>query len=820
MVDQGGGAGSGALGAVTPRHDVRGVLAIRPFRRLWLAMAVSSTGDWLGLLALTALASQLASGSYAAQNYAIAGVLLLRLLPAIALAPFAGLVADRLDRRTTMIVGDVLRALIVLSIPVVGTLWWLFVATLLMEAVSLFWLPAKEASIPNMVPRDRLEAANQLSLLASYGSAPVAAAIFTSLAVVSRLLGQVIEYLGTNPVTLALVIDGATFLVSAVIIAGIKDFPRAKIPDGGRGTVLGALVDGWRFVATTPVVRGLVLGIVGAFAAGGTVVGLGRTYAGDLGAGEAGYGLLFGAVFLGLAAGMLLGPRVLRDLSRHRLFGLALTSAGVLLIAVALVQDFVIVISLVVALGMCAGTAWVTALTLLGLEVEDSLRGRTFAFVQAAVRIALAAVLALAPLLAGLIGAHRLSLGTLELDYRGAAIAMLLGGLVATGVGVLSFRQMDDRAGVPVHSDVAGALRARIGHRSSGRSLGGLFVAFEGGDGAGKSTQARLLADWLGGDGHEVVLTHEPGDTRIGPQVRRILLDNSSAGLSARAEALLYAADRAEHVASLIRPALERGAFVVTDRFVDSSIAYQGVGRGLTANDVARVSRFATQGLEPDLTVLLDVPAQVGRTRLTGPADRLESEPDVFHESVRRAFLELAHRSPHRYVVVDATGSPEAVAAAVRDAVRPLMLTPPVEPQRAPVSASPAPSASGAVPEPGAHPGAEFGSGSRPGPASGQDSGRAPGQEPAAEPDRDSGSRPGPASGPLSGRGPGQEPAAEPDRDSAASTGARRSAGDIHPRGSDLRGDPAIHGEPDTTTIHGELDSETDPTRTLPAVER
>ena len=671
-----------ALGSVTPRHDLRGVLAIRRFRRLWLAMSVSSIGDWLGLLALTALASQLAGGSYAAQNYAIAGVLLLRLVPAILLAPFAGLVADRLDRRTTMIVGDVLRALIVLSIPLVGTLWWLLVATLLMETVSLFWLPAKEASIPNLVPRERLEAANQLSLLASYGSAPVAAARFTSLAVVSRLIGQVIEYLGTNPVTLALVIDGITFLVSAAIIFfGIRDFPTA-VPSAGRGTVLGALIDGWRFIGTTPLVRALAIGIVGAFAAGGTVVGLGRTYAGDLGAGEAGYGLLFGAVFLGLAGGMVVGPRILRDLSRHRLFGLALTSAGLLLVAVSLVQNFVIVIVLVLLLGVCAGTAWVTALTLLGLEVEDSLRGRTFAFIQAAVRVALAAVLALAPLLAGLIGTNRVTVGTLQVDYNGAAATMLIGGLVAATVGAVSFHQMDDRAGVPLWADVKGALRTRMGQRGTGRSLGGLFVALEGGDGAGKSTQARMLATWLATTGLEVVLTYEPGDTRIGRQVRRLLLDNGSSWLSPRAEALLYAADRAEHVASVVRPALQRGAVVVTDRYADSSIAYQGVGRGLSAHDVARVSRFATEGLVPDLTVLLDVPARVGRGRLNGPADRLESEPEAFHEAVREAFRELADRSPHRYVVVDATGDPDKVAAAVRDAVRPLMVSPPDEPDR------------------------------------------------------------------------------------------------------------------------------------------
>ena len=183
----------------------------------------------------------------------------------------------------------------------------------------------------------------------------------------------------------------------------------------------------------------------------------------------------------------------------------------------------------------------------------------------------------------------------------------------------------------------------------------GLFVAFEGGDGAGKSTQARQLAARLRQRGHTVVLTHEPGASRIGPVVRNMVLDPANAGLlSDRAEALLYAADRAEHVASVVRPALQRGEVVLTDRYVDSSIAYQGVGRGLGAEAVAELSAFATGGLVPDMTVVLDVPAGVGRGRFDS-ADRLESESAEFHERVRRAFLELAAADPDRYLVVDGT---------------------------------------------------------------------------------------------------------------------------------------------------------------------
>jgi dTMP kinase len=201
-----------------------------------------------------------------------------------------------------------------------------------------------------------------------------------------------------------------------------------------------------------------------------------------------------------------------------------------------------------------------------------------------------------------------------------------------------------------------------------------VFIAFEGGEGAGKSSRAVALSSRLRAAGHEVVLTHEPGDSRIGLQIRAILLDPTNQGLDARAEALLYAADRAQHVASVIVPALDRGAVVVTDRYVDSSIAYQGVARGLGAETIARLSRFATGGLLPDLTIVLDVPPIVGRTRLAGSPDRLEAEPAEFHARVRQAYIELADASPDRYLIVDGTQSEEQVDAMILDGVKKLGL--------------------------------------------------------------------------------------------------------------------------------------------------
>ena len=195
----------------------------------------------------------------------------------------------------------------------------------------------------------------------------------------------------------------------------------------------------------------------------------------------------------------------------------------------------------------------------------------------------------------------------------------------------------------------------------------GFFVAFEGGEGAGKSTQVRLLAEALAAQGLEVVTTREPGGTPSGAAIRSILLDPATQ-LSPRAEALLYAADRAHHVATVIRPALERGAVVITDRYVDSSLAYQGAGRTLAQSEVANISAWATEGLVPDFTVLLDLDPEVGLAR-AGDPDRLEAEPLDFHRRVRAGFLDLAGAEPHRYVVVDAERSPEAVFVDVRTAV-------------------------------------------------------------------------------------------------------------------------------------------------------
>ncbi len=194
----------------------------------------------------------------------------------------------------------------------------------------------------------------------------------------------------------------------------------------------------------------------------------------------------------------------------------------------------------------------------------------------------------------------------------------------------------------------------------------GVFVCFEGGEGSGKSTQARLLAERLQADGYAVRLTHEPGDTPVGQELRRIVLSPETGKLSPRTEALLYIADKAEHVDEVVQPALDRGEVVITDRYVDSTLAYQGGGRDLAADDLEEVARWATHGLRPHLTVLLDVDPREGLARFES-RDRIEAEGLEFHDRARRAFLGLAAADPEHYLVLDARLAVAELAAAIAD---------------------------------------------------------------------------------------------------------------------------------------------------------
>jgi dTMP kinase len=701
VAGNGRGADRGQLGrGAARRHHARepGVLSIKPFRRLWIALSLSSLGDWLSIVALTALAPSLASGGLAAKGSAVSGVWLATLLPALLFGPLAGALADRLDRRMTMIVGDVIRGLLFVSIPLFPHLTWIYVAKFLAGVATQFWSPATSASVPNLVPKDKLERANQLSLLTTYGTAPLAAGLFSVLALVSEGISRVtpLFHVHTSNVNLALYFNAASYFVSALTVYFIREIPKRNA--GGKISVpstLKSIWDGWRFIGKTPVVRGLVLGMVGAFAAAGVVVGLGYTYITyTLHGGNAGWGLVFAAIFVGMALGMGLGTKVLGSFSRRRLFGLTIVAAAVALALIGLVPVLGAVVLFVVLLGALSGIAYSTGFTIVGLEVDDDTRGRVFAFFQSSIQVILFAVIAVVPLLsagltrliASLTGSGNVKIGNITYASAGQNVVILLAAAVAFLLGLRAYRQMDDRKGVPLREDLLSAVRNEqpvpvpaatgLNGHTPPPPPPGLLIAFEGGEGSGKTTQARLISIWLRELGYDVVTTHEPGATKVGMRLRALLLDTTHTGMSPKAEALMYAADRAEHVASVIAPALDRGAIVITDRYVDSSLAYQGAGRDLPAEEIARFNWWATGGRVPDLTILLDMDPLAGLQRRARSADRLEAEPAEFHQRVRAGFRALARAEPARYLVLDADRPAEDITRDIQLRIRGMLPDP------------------------------------------------------------------------------------------------------------------------------------------------
>ncbi|MGN7142513.1 dTMP kinase, partial [Streptomyces pseudogriseolus] len=411
--------------------------------------------------------------------------------------------------------------------------------------------------------------------------------------------------------------------------------------------------------------------VAGAVAA---AVAVSVLHAKDLGGGPVLFGLMVGALTGGVVVGIRTAPALLPSLSRRRMLALTLAFTGLALLAAGLVPDVTSVLLILALAGAGAGMAANIAHALLDQETEEQRRSRVTGHLHAVVRVYVGLGAVVAPVVAAAIGPHRLENGKFVFAHGGAAFTLMLVGALLLPVAALVLAKVDDRSGVPLRQDLRDALLG--GDDPAPAPAGtGFFIALEGGDGAGKSTQAEALADWIRAKGHEVVLTREPGATPVGKRLRSILLDVSSAGLSHRAEALLYAADRAEHVDTVVRPALERGAVVISDRYIDSSVAYQGAGRDLSPTEIARINRWATAGLVPNLTVLLDVAPETARERFTEAPDRLESEPAEFHARVRSGFLTLAAADPGRYLVVDAGQEPEAVTTVIRhrlDRVLPL----------------------------------------------------------------------------------------------------------------------------------------------------
>ncbi|MFD9287221.1 dTMP kinase [Streptomyces sp. NPDC060030] len=687
---------SDTLAADSRERAVRALLRVPPLRRLWSAQLVGSIGDSLALLVLVLLSLQAAvlEGSFGAgyrgAAFAVAAVFGARILStvlfgAVLLGPLTALTAPGgpVDRRWLMIGADGLR----LALLVVAPLWidWMPDKALMMILITVFvagvgerlWAIAKESAAPALLPApppegaavrplpDHLDALRRLSLRTNFLAVPAAAAVLVVAALIGELLGTGFDWFSFHQAALGSYLAAGLFSASVSTLYFLElpatRTPRPRSPlEGLRRPTAGTGTDKGR-TGTIPLVVAACSAVAGAIAAAAAVSVL---HASDLGGGPATFALLILALTGGTALGIRTARKVLPALSRRRLLALAVAVTGVSLLALGLVPDTATGLLIALLAGYAAGVAAHIGHAVIDQETEAFRQARNTEHLQAVVRVLVALGAVGGPLLAAAIGRHRLGSGDFVFAHGGAAFALMLIGALLLPVAVIVLAKTDDRSGVPLRRDLREALRG--GDPAVAPAADGFFLVLEGGDGAGKSTQVEALTEWIRAKGHEVVVTREPGATPIGKRLRSILLDVSSAGLSNRAEALLYAADRAEHVDSVVRPALERGAIVISDRYIDSSVAYQGAGRDLAPTEIARISRWATSGLVPHLTVLLDVDPQTARERFTEAPDRLESEPAEFHERVRSGFLTLAAADPARYLVVDAGQEAEAITTVVR----------------------------------------------------------------------------------------------------------------------------------------------------------
>jgi dTMP kinase len=672
-----GGAGSEhKAGARAPAesnasitHRARSVLAIRAFRRLWGVTFLCSIGDWLSLLALAGLVTKL-TDDYRLRSFAFAGVVLTQLLPGLLFAPLGGLLADRFDRRKIMVIADVLRCGLFVSIAVVGTPVWLFIGNFLVGCCALLWIPSKDAAVPNLLRRkDQVETANQLGLVMTYGISVISASgLYAAITGITTNLNLQPDPNGLGIAKIILVINGLLYLTSAILIAtripelSLRDTPlaaarkadeAAKSESGEKQGFMAMARDAGRFVRSTPLVRGLLIGMVGAFAAAGALIGSARVYADSLLGGESTFGLLFVAMFIGLATGMAGSPKLAMRLPHNRLFGIAIVLAGLMMALVALSPHLVVSLVTVMIVGACAGAAFLTGVTIIGTQIEDAIRGRINAIYQSLMKIILAGAMAVTPVLIGLVQTQDVTVWGRKMQIDGSRPVLLGAGLIAALVGVIAYRQMDDRRTEPILADLINAIR-----RKPRRSTG-LLIAVEGDTVVDTSLQAQLLSDWLKRPGQkEILLATDPAldDERL----QSVLSGAQLAG--ARAHALVAAAVRADIVERQIRPALDRGALVVMERFVDSPLAHLSAAAGLDPAELEGLADWATARLRPDVTILLD--------RDPSTLEKERSRPPEHHWQVQRVLTEMASADPDRYVVVDADGTPEQVAVRVRIAIQ------------------------------------------------------------------------------------------------------------------------------------------------------
>ncbi len=432
----------------------------RQFFRLWIVQVVSATGDWLGLSAIILLAAKV-GGSAGAGAGAISVVLAARIVPGFFFGPLAGVLVDRWDRKKVMMGCDLGRAAVVVCLPFVKGLPALVLASLVLEALTLLWSPAKDASVPNLVPQADLARANSLSLAAAYGTFPFAALLFVVLADVSAWLAGVGagHLFSTDQMALAFYVDGLTFLTSAFLVSRLaigrsrSRADEARSADSGLGQTLRELREGWQFIFINPTVRAVNIGLATGLIGGGMLIPLGAVYAADvLHSGPAGYGLFTTALGFGVALGALGVAVFQRRLQPERVFTGCLFLAGALLFVAASAGTLGMATVAVGLMGVAVGPVYVEGFVLLQQEVDDDYRGRVFSSLNTLVRLCVLTSMIIGPLIAALLGGlsdrwfgGAVTIEGVRIALPGVRLALWLAATIIMAAGVLALHSV--RAG-------------------------------------------------------------------------------------------------------------------------------------------------------------------------------------------------------------------------------------------------------------------------------------------------------------------------------------------------------------------------------------
>jgi len=639
----------------TRSASFRDLLTDRPFARLMGAQTVSSLGDWVGFTAVLGLVLDRGGG------LAVSGVMTARMLPSIVFGPIAGALVDRFDRKRMMIAADLARGGLYASMPFLGSVWLIFAFSFAIESLALVWTPARDASLPNLVPRRQLANANSLGLATTYGTLPFGGAISAFLIGLSAAF----PYLRDHRYFLPLWLEAGTFAFSAFMLSGVPIRTRsAHVTDSFHASRIWTdIVDGVRFIRGSNFASSMTIGIVAAFTAVGAVLGVGQIFTSvTLAAPKTGFSLLVTAFGIGMAIGMASVNKLVQYAERDVVLVGSMTAAAATLILLAAMPTLTAAALLAIVLGAFCGAAWVSGYVLLQENVTDEYRGRTFGSLTVLARLGLFLSLTSFPALATAVGVHDVVVGSRHIVVSGTRVALWV-----AGVGVIAATEVTRRglARFRISRPKPLALVPKL-KRPPAR---GIFIVFEGVEGAGKGTQIALAREWLESRGVDVVVTREPGGTPLGERLREMLLAHETGHVEPKTEALLFAASRAQHVATVIRPALAEGKVVMCDRYIDSSVAYQGWARGLGEQDVLTLNVWATQGLFPDLVLLLHLEPEAGLLRSLEEPDRIEMESGAFHAKVSDAYLRIAEEHPERFVVIEADDVPERIHERVRDAI-------------------------------------------------------------------------------------------------------------------------------------------------------